>query len=262
MFYVCGELIHNKIVTNELKGKGIKFIDNLDFTSDNVILRAHGVAKDIYRYMEQNNITFFDYTCPNVLNIHKIAEEYAKKNYYIFLIGDSKHPENIGTISFCTENSFIIDDETYIEKAVQNFNKSNTKKLFVIAQTTFSIKTFNNIVDKIKEKIDKDIEFVVKNTICNATEIRQKETEEISKNVEYMIIIGGKNSSNTKKLYDIASANCSNAVCVETKDELNLEEISKYNVIGIMAGASTPESSIEEVKQELLNLEIKYFKEK
>ena len=132
MFYVCGELIHNKIVTNELKGKGIKFIDNLDFTSDNVILRAHGVAKDIYRYMEQNNITFFDYTCPNVLNIHKIAEEYAKKNYYIFLIGDSKHPENIGTISFCTENSFIIDDETYIEKAVQNFNKSNTKKLFVL----------------------------------------------------------------------------------------------------------------------------------
>lgn len=256
MFYVCGELVHNKIVTNELKSKGIKFIDNLDFTSDNVILRAHGVAKDIYSYMEQNNITFFDYTCPNVLNIHKIVEEYTKNGYYIFLLGDSNHPENIGTISFCTENSFVIEDETYIEVALQNLKNSNIKNLLVIAQTTFSIKTFNNIVDKIKENIDKDIEFVVKYTICNATEIRQKETEEISKNVEYMIIIGGKNSSNTKKLYDIAAANCSNAVCVESKNELDLEEISKYNVIGIMAGASTPDSSIEEVKQELLNLEM------
>ena len=210
----------------------------------------------MYEYMCENEIVFFDYTCPNVLNIHKIAEEYAKKGFFIFLVGDNKHPENIGTISFCGENSYIIEDETCISDAMENFAKSKIKKLLIIAQTTYSVNIFSLIVNKVKNCISNEIELLVKNTICNATEIRQKETEEISKKVEYMIIIGGKNSSNTKKLYDIARNNCKNTVCIEDKKELNLEEIKKCNIVGIMAGASTPQISIEDVKKELLNIEM------
>ena len=114
-------------------------------------------------------------------------------------------------------------------------------------KTTFGLEKFKLMVEKIEQLVDKDINIETKNTICNATKIRQEETAEISKNVDCMIIIGGKNSSNTKKLYDIAKQNCNNAYCIETKSELPLDEIKKYNKIGIMAGASTPDESISDI---------------
>lgn len=255
--FCFGELVHNKIVINDLEEKGAIFVDNLNEVTENVVIRAHGVSKDIYDYMKKNEINFFDYTCPNVLNIHSIAEEYAKKGYFIFLLGDSKHPENIGTISFCGNNSFIIENETCVNKAIENFNITKINKLLIIAQTTFSVKAFNNIVNEIKSTIDGKVELVIKNTICNATEIRQEETEKLSKEVDFMIIIGGKNSSNTKKLYDIASFNCKHAICIENKDELDLEKIKGFNKIGIMAGASTPRNSIDEVKEEIEKINVK-----
>ena len=155
--------------------------------------------------------------------------------------------ENIGTISYSNQNSYIIEKEDDTFKALDKLEKSGIKKLLVVSQTTYSLEKFYIIEEIIKNELPRDVELVVKNTICKATEIRQKETEEISKKVDMMIIIGGKNSSNTKKLYDIAQKNCKSAVCIETIKELDKEKISQINKIGIMAGASTPQKSIDEV---------------
>lgn len=242
-----GELVHNGQVIRKLEKLGLRIVERVEDSNNKVIIRAHGIAKEIYHKAQKLNIEVFDFTCPNVLKIHKIADEHAKNGYYIFLIGGKNHPESIGTISFCGNNSYLIETEEEIDEAIKTLKESNIKKLLIIVQTTFSLEKFNSYVDKIKEKIDASIELEVKNTICNATKIRQEETSEISKNVQCMIIIGGKNSSNTKKLYDIAKENCKNTIIVETKDELNTNAVKKFDKIGIMAGASTPDESIEEV---------------
>lgn len=254
--YCLGELVHNKEVVLDLEKKGIEFIEKIQEIKNKnskVIIRAHGIEKNIYEKANQNKIDIVDFTCPNVLKIHKIAEDYQKQGYYIFLTGVEKHPEIIGTISYCGKNFSIITSEEDVEKAIKIFEKSNIKKLLVISQTTYSMKKFENIRKIIEEKISKDIELVIKNTICLATENRQKETKELCSKVDMMIIIGGKNSSNTKKLYEIALEHCKNAVCIETKDELKKSEFINIRKIGIMAGASTPRKSIDEVI-EMLNI--------
>ncbi len=242
-----GELVHNGQVIKKLEGLGMKVVDNIEDAEERVIIRAHGIEKNTYQKAKELNIEIFDFTCPSVLKIHEIAEEYANKGYFIFLIGAKKHPESLGTISFCGKNSYLLENDEDIEDAVNILKKSGIKKLFIIVQTTFSLEKFKLMVEKIEQLVDKDISVETKNTICNATKIRQEETAEISKTVDCMIIIGGKNSSNTKKLYEIAKQNCNNAFCIETKLELPLDEIKKYNKIGIMAGASTPDESISEI---------------
>ena len=197
------------------------------------------------------NIELFDYTCPKVLKIHDIAGEYADKGYFIFLIGGEKHPESIGTISFCGKQSYLIEVKEQISKGINRLKESNVKKLLVIVQTTFSIEKFNDFVEEIKLQIPDDIELEIKNTICNATKIRQEETENISKMVDCMIIVGGKNSSNTRKLYDIAKKNCDTTYIIETKDEIEKQQIYQFNKVGIMAGASTPIESIDEVIEKI-----------
>lgn len=248
--YCLGELVHNKQVVSNLEEKGIEFIEEIeDVGNENskLIIRAHGVEKCIYEKAKERKIDIVDYTCPNVLKIHKIAEEYQKQGYYIFLIGTEKHPEIIGTVSYCGENYSLITTEEDVERAIRIFEESNMKKLLVISQTTYSMKKFENIRKMIEEKISKEIELVIKNTICLATETRQKETKELSSKVDIMIIIGGKNSSNTKKLYEIALENCKNTICIETKNELEKSKFVGLKSIGIMAGASTPQESINEV---------------
>lgn len=251
--YCLGEIVHNSQVIEDLKCKGLIFTDNLEESKGETIIRAHGVTKEIYDIAKNKGIELKDYTCPNVLKIHKIAEEYSDKGYYIFLCGSKKHPENIGTLSYCGKNVFIIEKEDDTIKAVEKFEKSKISKLLVISQTTYSLEKFYIIEEIIKNELSRNIELIVKNTICKATELRQKETEEISKKVDYMIIIGGTNSSNTKKLYDIAKINCKNCICVETKKQLKLEDVKKYYKIGIMAGASTPQESIEEIIDDIKN---------
>ena len=162
-------------------------------------------------------------------------------------MGNKQHPEVIGTISYCGNNYSVIEKEDDVFKALDRFKKSKFKKLLLISQTTYSLEKFYKIEEIINNELEKNIEIIIKNTICRATELRQKETDEISKKVDYMIIIGGVNSSNTRKLFDIAKNNCENCVCIETAIELNLQDCIKYNKIGIMAGASTPKKSIEEV---------------
>lgn len=141
-----------------------------------------------------------------------------------------------------------------MQNAIEEFKNSNLKKLAVVVQTTYSLEKFLELTTIIKENLATQKENIeITNTICNATKSRQEETDKISKQVEYMIIIGGKNSSNTKKLYEIASKNCKNTICIEDKKELNIEEISDKKLVGIMAGASTPQDSIDEVVEMLKN---------
>lgn len=248
--YCLGELVHNNEVIRDLEKQGLKFIENIEEVKDNkarVIVRAHGIEKEIYQKAKEKGIELVDYTCPNVLKIHKIAEEYQKKGYYIFLVGVTGHPETIGTISYCGKNMNLIVQEDDIENAIKDLEKSEIKNLLVLVQTTYSVHKFEKIVEIIKSQLKEDIQMVIKNTICLTSEQRQKETEEISKKVYNMVIIGGKHSSNTKKLYEVAQENCKNTILIETKNELTKEIINNSKEIGIMAGASTPQKSIEEI---------------
>lgn len=245
--YCLGELVHNGEVVKKLEDAGLKTIENIEEANGKVIIRAHGIPKEIYAKAEKLGIEVFDYTCPSVLKTHKIADEYAKNNYFIFFIGNKQHPETIGTVSFCGENYYVIENLEDINEGIKKLKESNMKKLFILAQTTFSLEKFNDFIDIIKSNLEKNIDIKIENTICNATKMRQEETANLSKKVECMIIVGGKNSSNTRKLYDVSKENCVNTFLVEKKDELNLDIIKKFKNIGIMAGASTPNESINEI---------------
>ena len=249
--YCLGELVHNKTIIDDFKAKGIKFINNIEEAKKTTIIRAHGIEKNIYEKAKRRNIELIDLTCPSVLKIHEIVEKYAKNDYYIFLVGKKEHPETIGTYSFCGKNSCIISKSSDVEKALENFSKTNLGKTLIIVQTTYSKKEFKEIVEKIKENLPQNILLEIKNTICKATELRQEETKSMSKKVDLMVIVGGKNSSNTNKLYEIAKANCKKAIFVETKEEIDKNTIRDFERVGIMAGASTPQKSIDEIIEKL-----------
>lgn len=242
--YCLGEIVHNKNVIESLEKEGIKFIENLEEARANVIIRAHGVAKEVYEQLENKQIKVKDLTCPNVLKIHKIAEEYSKKGYFIILVGSENHPEVIGTISFCGENSFIVQDLADIPNCTKKLEKSKSQDVLVIAQTTYNSKKFDEIVENLKINLtSKNLE--INKTICMATEVRQNETSEIAKKVDVMIIIGDKKSSNTNKLYDISSKYCKKVFFVQNEDDLKRLNLKQEEKVGIMAGASTPEDDIE-----------------
>lgn len=247
--YCLGEIVHNKNVVKDLENKGIIFIDDLkqNLEKRKTIIRAHGIAKEVYTQADKMGIDLIDLTCPKVLKIHKIVSEYNEKEYYIFLVGSKKHPEIIGTASFCGDDVSIIENIDDINILIDNFKKSNRKKLAIVVQTTFSLQKFTEITESIKKKFKNFENIEVVNTICNATKIRQEETEELSKKVDCMIIVGGKNSSNTKKLYEISKKNCNNTICVEEVNEIDKGVLKQGNIVGIMAGASTPQCSINSV---------------
>lgn len=249
--YCLGELVHNKQVTNGLEKLGVKFIENIEEAEKKVIIRSHGAEKRIYEIAKQNHIEIIDLTCPKVLHIHEMIEEYVKKDYYIILIGQKKHPEIIATKSFCGEEYSLVEEETELEDIIENLEKTKKEKVAILAQTTYSLEKFNKIVELIQSKITKTT-VEVRNTICNASKQRQEETKKMAGEVQAMIIIGGKNSSNTNKLYEVALKYCQNTQKVETSQELDLKKLEGLEKIGIMAGASTPKESIEEVV-EILN---------
>lgn len=256
--YCLGELVHNSRVVKDLEDKGLTTVENISECTGKTIIRAHGVSKQIYEKAKKLDVELIDLTCPNVLKIHNVIEEYANNDYFIFLIGSKKHPETIGSYGFAGMYSYIIENEEDIMYAIGCLKNSKKTKLLVVVQTTFSLNKFNEFVDiinrSINEKINSElgynIEIEIKNTICNATKLRQEETSELAKNVDCMIIIGGKNSSNTKKLYEMAVKNCENTFLIEDVNELEeyKEVICKCEKIGIMAGASTPKEHIEEVR--------------
>ena len=245
--YCLGELVHNKQVTISLEEKGIKFIENIEEAKGKTIIRAHGVKKEIYRKAQDLKIELKDLTCPKVLKIHDLAEEYSKKGYYIYLVGMSNHPETIGTYSFCGKNASIIECLGDLEQAIAKMEETQINKALLLTQTTFNLRKFEEIAERLKEMLEEKIELKVINTICLSTELRQKETEELSQKVDLMLIIGGRNSSNTNKLYEIASKNCKNVIFAETVEDINSEYIKQFEKIGVMAGASTPHQSIDSI---------------
>ena len=245
--YCLGELIHNKQVVKNLEDKGLNTIDSINEASNKAIIRAHGVSKEVYDIAKQRNIELVDLTCPKVLKIHKQVQSFAKDNYFIFLFGIKNHPETIGTFSFCGNNSFLLESISDIDNAINAFYESGLKDLLIISQTTFSLKLFEEICSVILNSLGNHYNIHIEKSICNATATRQIETKELSKSVDLMIIIGGKNSSNTKKLYDIATQNCGHAIHIETKDDLDLDFVKSFENIGIMAGASTPEYIVNDV---------------
>lgn len=258
IIYCLGDLVHNPVVMNQLSKLGLEVIKDLSEIADpigkKVIIRAHGVKKEIYEQAKELGIELVDLTCPNVLVIHKLVEQYINDGYYTLIIGQKEHPEVIGTASFCENNYQIIETEEELKKSIEYIKLNNLKKIFIVSQTTFSLEKFQNYVNKIQEEVEAEV--VVKNTICNATKVRQDETINLANEVDYMIIIGGKTSSNTNKLYDISCKNCKNVIMIENVQDLNsseVERIKSFDKVGIMAGASTPQESIDEVKNKLEN---------
>ena len=244
--YCLGELVHNKHVTNSLQEKGLIFIENIEDAKGKTIIRAHGVTKETYKKAQELGIELKDLTCPKVLKIHDIVEQYSKEGYYIFLVGIANHPETIGTYSFCGENASVIESISDLEQSVNKMRELNIKKVLLITQTTFNLRKFEEISESLKQMLENE-ELKVINTICKSTELRQKETEELSQKVDLMLIIGGKNSSNTNKLYDISLKYCKNVIFAESLEDININFIKQFEKIGVMAGASTPSKSIENI---------------
>lgn len=244
--YCLGELVHNKQVVEKVKNNNIEIIETLEEAEDNsiVIIRAHGVEESIYIEASKRNIEIIDYTCPFVNKIHEICKSYRDNNYYIFVVGIKDHPETIGNISYCGDNYSLITGMDKIDEAITTYNNSELNKSMVIFQTTYNTIIANEIIEYLKNNVIGEL--VVNNTICASTELKQNEVKEISKNVDMMIIIGGKNSSNTNKLYDIAKLNCNNTIKIETKEDLK-DIVIKENKIGIISGASTPKEIVDDV---------------
>ena len=245
--YCLGELVHNGQVVKSLESKGMITVENLEEIPDNskVIFRAHGVPKKIYEEAEKKNLEIFDLTCPKVKSIHSKVEKYIGKAF-IIIVGKKNHPEVIGTAGFAGDNFYIIENEDDILDSYMEYEKTCLGLVYVVAQTTFSSEKFDYLAEEI-EKNFYEADCVIDKTICMTTENRQAEVRSIAQTVNSMIIIGGKNSSNTKELYNIAKENCGKLFLIENVCELNDVEFDKNEKIGIMAGASTPLENIEEV---------------
>ena len=242
--YTFGPIIHNEQVVADLETKGIKVINTVDelkkLNEGTVVIRSHGVPKEIYDILEKQHINIVDATCPFVKKIHNIVSDESKKDKVIIIIGNNNHPEVEGIKGWVKGPVFVINEEEQIEKIGDLKNKS----VCIVSQTTFNHNKFKYLVEIIKKK-GYDINVV--NTICNATHVRQVEAQKIASKVDAMIVIGGKRSSNTQKLYDICKEECNNTYYIQTLDDLDLCELESLESIGITAGASTPKNIIEEV---------------
>ena len=252
--FCLGEIVHNKQVIEELEKQGMITVEELEEVPENsiIIFRAHGEPEYKYEIVKQKNLELYDLTCGKVTSIHKKVQK-EKEDSFIIILGKKKHPEVLGTKGFAGENSYVVETEDDILDAYMEYEKTELGRVYVVAQTTISSKHFDNLAKEI-EKNFIEAEVIIDKTICNATEIRQKETYEMSKKYNTMIIIGGKNSSNTKELAKIAEENCEKVYLIETVDEIKNIDFSKIDRIGIMAGASTPKESINEVKKYLENV--------
>lgn len=237
--YSMGSLIHNERVTEDLKKKGIDVIESLDEIPDleegvKVIIRSHGEGKAFYEEAGLKNIELVDATCPFVAKIHKLVNDTEKQ---VIIVGDEKHPEVLGISGWCRKPAIVVSSRSDAEKVEED-------DLFIVTQTTIREKTLSDVLSVFDEK---NKSYQVNNTICSATAKRQKSCEELAADSDLMIVIGGRHSSNTKKLYEISKKNCANSYFVENIDDLPLKELKKCNRIGIAAGASTPECTIKEV---------------
>lgn len=248
--YSIGPIIHNDIVINDLESHGLVVINDYDealkLKNEKVIIRTHGIEKNIYEALKNNGNEIIDLTCPFVSKIHKIVSEYSDKGYRIVVIGDKEHPEVKGIISYAKTDIYVIINENDI-KSLQMDKNDN---ICVVCQTTTNMDNAQKLVD-----ILRDLFYNIKlvNTICNATQNRQNEVQKISKECEMMLIIGSSSSSNTKKLYEIAKENCNNTYLLNSVQDIKKIKIGKESRIGVSAGASTPKYLIEEILNNVRN---------
>lgn len=245
--YTFGPIIHNEQVVEDLNKRGIEVIDTVEqlkkIKEGTVVIRSHGVAKEIYDILEQQKLKMVDATCPFVKKIHNIVLDESNNGKTIIIIGNDNHPEVEGIKGWVNGEVIVINKEEQIEK----LSLPEQTKACIVSQTTFNHNKFKYLVEIIRKK---GYDITVVNTICNATHVRQVEVQKISSKVDGMIVIGGKNSSNTQKLYDICRNECENTFYVQTVKDLNLHELKSLKSIGITAGASTPKNIIEEVRTE------------
>ena len=249
--YCLGQIVHNERVIMDLEKNGMKTIDDIEKCPNNskLIIRAHGEKKEIFERAKEKNIEVIDLTCKRIKDIiDKIIQK--KDDCFIIIMGKKNHPESLGVKSFSGNNSYIIESEDDINECIEMINKSKLNKVYIVSQTTYNSEKFDNIVNKLK--IDKEI--IVDKTICNATSNRQNETADLSKKVDIMIIVGGKNSSNTKELENVSKKYCKKVYLVQSYEDLKDKNIESNNTIGIMAGASTPNIVVEEIVKYLHNI--------
>ena len=245
--YTFGPIIHNEQVVEDLNKRGIEVIDTVEqlkkIKEGTVVIRSHGVAKEIYDILEQQKLKMVDATCPFVKKIHNIVLDESNNGKTIIIIGNDNHPEVEGIKGWVNGEVIVINKEEQIEK----LSLPEQTKACIVSQTTFNHNKFKYLVEIIRKK---GYDITVVNTICNATHVRQVEAQKISSKVDGMIVIGGKNSSNTQKLYDICRNECENTFYVQTVKDLNLHELKSLKSIGITAGASTQMNIIEEFRTE------------
>lgn len=243
--YSYGELVHNPVVTKELSDKGVVNINDTNVKNSKVIIRSHGVKKKVLDELRNNGNKIIDCVCPKVANIYSIVREHYELGYQIVIFGDETHPEVIGINSYADDSAVIIGQDLSLDKVKDN-------KTILVSQTTNIPEKFEILSNSLKNILNNEI--IVYNTICNATRLRQNSTEELAKKVDAMIVLGGKNSSNTKKLYEVAKKHCKNVYLLESIKDLKYN-IKNFVKIGITAGASTPRSVIEEAVSSMENFD-------
>ena len=248
--YTYGPIIHNDEVVKDFASKGVTLVKELEELANlpkgKIIVRSHGISRAEYEEMEQYGFTVVDATCPFVRKIHKIVDEHSKQGEYIIIIGNPNHPEVCGIRGWVNGNDVsIIESEE-----AENFTISGEKNICIVSQTTFNYNKFQDLVEIVSKK---GYNISVLNTICNATEERQTEARKIAKDVDAMIVIGDKHSSNTQKLFEICNTECEKTYYIQTSKDMDYSLLESINNVGITAGASTPNNIIEEVSKNVRN---------
>ena len=242
--YTLGHIIHNEEVVKDMRKRGVESVKIEDLDSlpkGTVIIRSHGVSRYIYNFVKQSGHRVVDATCPFVKKIHAIVSVQSGKGNTVVIIGNPEHPEVMGIKGWGDENTYAVEN---IEQFI-NLKLKKDKEIIIVAQTTFNHKKFQEIIDKIS-LLGYDVRCF--NTICNATQERQAEAKKIASNVDAMIVIGDKKSSNTGKLVEICQEECKNTVFIQTLEDLDYDALLSVDSVGITAGASTPKHIIEEVQ--------------
>ena len=238
-----GPVIHNPQIVERLEEQGIPYVSSTKEIKDGqtVIIRSHGVPLSVYGELEGKEVV--DCTCPFVLKIHRIVKEQSEMGKTILIAGNKDHPEVQGIKGHCLGEVFTFETEEELEEILTNLKENGENSVAIVAQTTFNKKLWKKFQEKIKKLYTNILIF---DTICSATDCRQQEAIEIAQTSDYMVVIGGKESSNTRKLYEICSGYCE-TVLIETKSELDKSQILCHSSIGVTAGASTPADIIKEV---------------
>ena len=243
--YTYGPIIHNEEVVRDLEDKGVSVIETKEdlkaLTEGCVVIRSHGVSREIYDLIEEKGLECIDATCPFVKRIHNIVEKESKDGKRIIIIGNPGHPEVEGIMGWSKTPAAVIESV----REAEDFVSEQKDEFCIVSQTTFNYNKFQELVEIIQKK---GYNINIVNTICNATEERQTEAAEIAAGVDAMIVIGGKHSSNTHKLYEICSGKCEATYLIQTLEDLQSDMISSAATVGITAGASTPNNIIEEVQ--------------